>query len=78
MMNGSSGVDRLEERIDALVERVEDLEKKLATVSDLNTFFYCPRCGGNRQFTRTGKILTSMPPQTEVECVGCGLTRGIQ
>jgi hypothetical protein len=60
-----------------LKDRVAELEKKLATTFPI-TFLACPRCGHHMQHKPTGKVLTSMPPQTEIANVGCGLTRGVQ
>jgi transcription elongation factor Elf1 len=65
-------------RVKALEARVAELEKKLAEALFPVTFLACPRCGHHMQHKPTGKILTSMPPQTEIKCVGCGLTRGIE
>jgi hypothetical protein len=74
--------------INDLKDRVAELEKARVdpaspvstgtTTTFPATFLGCPRCGGLRQVLPTGNILTSMPPQTEVKCVGCGLTRGVQ
>jgi hypothetical protein len=62
----------------ALLSRIEELEKKLAAAAFPITFLACPRCGHHMQHKPTGKVLTSMPPKTEIACVGCGLTRGVQ
>lgn len=74
----SSGVARLEELIVALEARVVELENRLAELPFPVTFLACPKCGHNTQHKPTGKILTSMPPQTEIACVVCGSTRGVQ
>jgi hypothetical protein len=36
----------------------------------------CPQCG-SIDYSETGNILTSMPPQTEVKCKNCHRTWGI-
>ena len=69
---------KLSHRIDALEARVAELESKLAATTFPITFLGCPRCGRHMQHKPTGNMLTSMPPQTEIKCVGCGLTRGVQ
>lgn len=78
MLAPGSGVARLEKDIEALTLRVAELEKRLAAPAFPITFLACPRCGHHMQHKPTGKVLTSMPPQTEIACVGCGLTRGVQ
>jgi hypothetical protein len=78
MVAPGSGVARLEKVVEALGARVAELEKKLAANVSPITFLACPKCGRDTQHKPTGKILTSMPPQTEIACVGCGLTRGVQ
>jgi hypothetical protein len=78
----ATGVDAYSEtvakHVNDLKDRVAELEKKLAANVSPITFLACPKCGHDTQHKPTGKILTSMPPQTEVKCVGCGLTRGVQ
>lgn len=78
MLAPDSGVTRLEKRIDELVARIEELEKRLAASPYSVTFLACPKCGHHTQHKPTGNILTSMPPQTEIACVVCGSTRGLR
>lgn len=62
----------------SLLARVEELEKRLAASPSPVTFLACPRCGHHTQHKATGKLFSSMPPQTEIACVVCGSTRGLQ
>jgi hypothetical protein len=70
----------LEARVIALEARLAEIERRLAggvttTVGSV-TKPTCPHCGYH-DYSETGNILTSMPPQTEVKCKNCHRTWGI-
>ena len=82
----------LEARVIALEARLAEIERRLAggvttTVGSVSTPIHtqsvtvppkptCPHCGYH-DYSETGSILTSMPPQTEVKCKNCHRTWGI-
>ena len=73
-----------------LEARVVELERKLAALGGKATtdtpegtlfdgkLVWCRKCGMVTPHERTGNILTSMPPQTEVKCLWCGFTEGVK
>jgi hypothetical protein len=62
----------------ALLTRIEELEKKIAEAPSPVTFLACPRCGHHMQHKPTGVVIDTLPPMTQIACVGCGLTRSIE
>jgi hypothetical protein len=74
-------------RIAALEARVAELENRLAAgfpqgvtvtaTSSTIRISTCPKCLVTTQHNETGNILTSMPPQTEMQCRVCKHRWGI-
>jgi hypothetical protein len=78
MLAPGSGVLRLEKKVEALEARIAELEKKIAEAPFPVTFLACPRCGHHMQHKPTGVVIDTLPPMTQIACVGCGLIRSIE
>jgi hypothetical protein len=54
------------------------IDAALAEAPSPVTFLACPRCGHHMQHKPTGVVIDTLPPMTQIACVGCGLTRSIE
>lgn len=71
-------------RVKILESRVAELEKRLSvgsgspiSMTGTSWYTYCPKCNVNTQHKPTGNALLTNPPQIEIVCVSCEITRGM-